>query len=180
MLPREQYRGEGVLSVTWAVGHEHTASPPYLAHRWAQQTDPRTPTTESSRWGRRCSLRRRARLPSLPASGLGKAGILPPPQLATRLRGPLPLVRSRFASLHPHRLLACGHSRFPSLGFELPAFTNRSALPPQGSGAALKWGQGGGGPKSTASRNKNGNSCAPRSLRTLYSNSAAPAAPGPP
>lgn len=99
---------------------------------------PEPPPPRAADSGRRCSLRRRARLPSLPASGLGKAGILPPPQLATRLRGPLPLVRSRFASLHPHRLLACGHSRFPSLGFELPAFTNRSALPPQGSGAALK------------------------------------------
>lgn len=38
--------------------------------------------------------------------------------------GPLPLARSRFACPHPHRPLACGR-RFPSLGFELPALTNR-------------------------------------------------------
>lgn len=52
----------------------------------------------------------------------------------------MPLVRNRFASLHPHRLLACGCRCFPSLGFELPALTNRcrkgspapSALRPSG------------------------------------------------
>lgn len=52
----------------------------------------------------------------------------------------MPLASSRFASLHPHGLLACGYRCFPSLGFELPALTNRcrtaspapSALRPSG------------------------------------------------
>lgn len=92
-------------------------------------------------------LRRSAGLPEkgrrrgTPLPGwLERTGILSPQQPAAWLWGPLPLVRSRFASLHPHRLLACGYRCFPSLGFELPALTNRcrtaspapSALRPSG------------------------------------------------
>lgn len=62
--------------------------------------------------------------PPLP-SWLKRTGTLSPQQLAAWLWGPLPLARSRFASLHPHRLLAGGDRCFPSLGFELPALTNR-------------------------------------------------------
>ena len=95
----------------------------------------------------RGQLRRSAGLPEkgrrrgTPVPGwLERTGILPPQQLAAWLWGPLPLARSRFASLHPHRLLACGYRCFPSLGFELPALTNRcrtaspapSALRPSG------------------------------------------------
>lgn len=48
--------------------------------------------------------------------------------------GPLPLARSRFTSPHPHRPLACGRRRFPSLGFELPALTNRCLPAPSALG----------------------------------------------
>lgn len=53
---------------------------------------------------------------------------------SSRCPGPLPLARSRFASPHAHRPPACGRRRFPSLGFELPALTNRCLPAPSALG----------------------------------------------
>lgn len=96
---------------------------------------------------RSAGLPEKGRRQGTPVTGrLERRGILPLRQLAAWHWGPLPLVRSRFASLHPHRLLTCSHRRFPSLGFELPAVTNRCRPRPLGPAAlgraAPPWGEG--------------------------------------
>lgn len=148
MLPREQCRGEGVLSVTWAAGHEHTASPPYLEHRWAEETDPTGPHHREQP-GRSAGLPEETKgEAALPPSLLAGEGGDPAASTARRpASGPVALSEKplRFSPPTPAPRV---RPQPLSLAW---VWTARLYQPlhaaPQGSGSALRRGQGEGRPE---------------------------------